>query len=94
MHGARRKPQQFGLLPDTQATICNENFPQLLDLACLPSFHRPQRIVVLYYCTHLPRTRTYGKPNGDLVPLAPLYLRDQLCALNFDIVGGIWFADE
>ena len=53
MHGAGRNPVQFGLLPDTQATVCQENFPQLLDLACLPSLHRPQGVVVLCCRAHL-----------------------------------------
>ena len=43
MRGAGTKPEQFGLLPYPQAIVCKEHFPQLLDFACLPSFHRPRK---------------------------------------------------
>ena len=45
MSRAATQPEQFSLLLYTQATVCKENFPQLLDLACLPSLHRPQGMV-------------------------------------------------
>ena len=48
MSRAATQPEQFSLLPYTQATVCKEHFPQLLDLACLPSLHRPQGMVVVY----------------------------------------------
>ena len=67
MRGAGTKPEQFGLLPDSHATVCKENFPQLLDLACLPSFHRPQGIF-LCCCTHLHPAQLRARmvsPNSD-----------------------------
>ena len=48
MSGAATQPEQFSLLLYTEATVCKENLPQLLDLACLPSLHRPQGMVVVY----------------------------------------------
>ncbi len=48
MSGAATQPEQFNLLLYTEGAVSKENLPQLLDLACLPSLHRPQGIVVVY----------------------------------------------
>ena len=49
MGGDGTKPKQFGLLPYPQATAWKENFPQLFDIACLPSSSpaRNCRVVLL-----------------------------------------------
>ena len=77
MRGAGTKPEQFGLLPYPQATVCKENFPQLLDLACLPSFHRPQGIVVCC-CAHLHPSSNYvhgeKAQTATLVPVANYHM--------------------
>ena len=48
MSRAATQPEQFSLLLYTEATVCKEKLPELVDLACLPSLHRPQGMGVVY----------------------------------------------
>ena len=48
MSRAATQPEQFSLLLYTEATLCKEKLPELVDFACLPSLHRPRGVVVVY----------------------------------------------